>query len=444
MDKATTYPDCRGLPVTIASAEAAAALDATIAGYQGMRADTGDRLKEALTLDPDCPLTLTLRGYFMLLFAQAALAAKAKESLAAAEAAAAKRGVTERERRHIAALRAWCAGDSEAALAQWEAILAEHPRDALALRLAHYWHFYIGDPLKLRDSMARVLRGWDGSVPGYGFVLGCQAFALEESGDYEAAERAGRDAVEINARDAWAVHAVAHVLEMQDRTQEGIAWLNRYIPGLAGCHNFRFHTTWHRCLFYLEQDEGAFVVDLYDREVWPESAPDYLDICNAASLLWRLEEAGVDVGNRWAELAKQSATRTGEHLLVFADTHFALALGAVDPAGADAFIASARRSAAATGTQARVMGEIGAELCAAVVDYRRGAYGRVVDALLPRRALLRNIGGSHAQRDLFEKMLILAALADGRKAIAAELVADRGRRRPNNTWNRRLAARLAA
>ena len=437
------HADCRGLPVTIASAEAAAALDATLAAYQGLRADTGDRLKQALALDPDCPLTLTARGYFMLLFAQKGLLTKAKESLAAAQAAAARRPVTERERQHIAALKAWCAGDADAALAEWEAILAEHPRDVLAIRLAHFWHFYNGDPLKLRDSAARVLRGWDESVPGFGFVLGCHAFGLEESGDYAEAERAGRRAVEINPQDAWAVHAVAHVLEMQDRTTEGIAWLDRYIPGLAGCNNFRFHTTWHRCLFYLEQGEAARVLELYDSEVRPESTPDYLDICNATSLLWRLEEAGIDVGNRWVELAQQSAARTGEHLLVFADAHFALALGAVDPEGADAFVASARQSAADTGTQPRVMKEIGADLCGAVIDYRRGEFGKVVDALLPRRAILRNIGGSHAQRDLFEKMLILAALADGRKTVAAELLAERARGRPNNPWNRRVAARLS-
>lgn len=436
------HKDCRGLPVTIASAEAAAALDATLAAYQGLRADTGDRLKQALALDPDCPLTLTARGYFMLLFAQKGLLAKAKDSLAAAETATAKRGITERERRHIAALKAWCDGDADAALREWEAILAEHPRDVLAIRLAHFWHFYNGDPLKLRDSVTRVLQGWDETVPGYGFVLGCHAFGLEESGDYVAAERAGRRAVEINPQDAWAVHAVAHVLEMQDRTAEGIAWLDRHIPGLSGCNNFRFHTTWHRCLFYLEQGEAARVLELYDREVRAESTPDYLDICNATSLLWRLEEAGIDVGDRWGELAKQSVARSGEHLLVFADAHFALALAAVDPAGADGFVASARQAARQSGTQPRVMQEIGAALCEAVVDYRRGAYSRVVDALLPKRALLRKIGGSHAQRDLFEKMLVLAALADGRKPVAVDLLADRGRLRPNNPWNRETMARL--
>jgi tetratricopeptide (TPR) repeat protein len=438
------HPDCRGLPVTIVSAEAAAALDATLAAYQGLRADTGDRLKEALALDPDCPLTLTARGYFMMLFAIKPLAAKARDSMAAAEAAAAKRMITERERRHLAALRAWCAGHAEAALEQWEAILAEHPRDVLAIRLAHFWHFYIGDPLKLRDSVARVLAGWDETVPGYGFVLGCHAFGLEESGDYVAAERARRRAVEKKPRDAWAVHAVAHVLEMQDRTDEGIAWLDRYIPGLAGCNNFRFHTTWHRCLFYLEKGEGSRVLGLYDSEVRAESTPEYLDICNATSLLWRLETAGIDVGNRWAELAKQSAARIGDHSLVFSDAHFALALAAADPGTPDRFLTSAKQFANGTGTQARVMGEIGAALCEAVIDYRQGNYGRVVDTLLPRRPVLRNIGGSHAQRDLFEQMLILAALADGRKNVAAELLAERRRQRPNNRLNRSLEARLAS
>jgi hypothetical protein len=89
------------------------------------------------------------------------------------------------------------------------------------------------------------------------------------------------------------------------------------------------------------------------------------------------------------------------------------------------------------------MREIGAALCEAMVAYRRGAFGRVVDLLLPRHDAIRRVGGSNAQRDLFEKMLILAAQADGRHEAARRLLAERQRQRPNNAWNRRVAARLS-
>lgn len=434
--------DIRGLEVTAASSEAVAALDRTLDGYMGLRADVGDRLKATLAADPDFPLALTARGYFLLLFALKPLAERARQSLVAADAAAAKVGANERERAHLAALEAWCGGEAEIALRIWEEILDRWPRDVLALRLAHFWHFYLGDAGALRDSVARALRGWDESVPGAGYALGCYAFGLEESGDYTTAERVGRRAVELNGADPWATHAVAHVMEMQDRQDDGIAWLTERIPHLQPVNNFRFHVFWHRCLFLLDLGQVDRVLELYDLEVRAESTPDYLDICNAVSLLWRLEDAGVDVGGRWEELARQSAQRVGDHSLVFADAHFALALAAGDPSGADRFVASARTAAESQGTEPKVMAEIGAALCEAVVAYRRKDFARVVDLLLPRHDGLRRIGGSRAQRDLFDKMLILAAQAADRRDVARALLAGRQQQRPGNPWNRRVAMRL--
>src|SRR3546814_18989297 len=74
-------------------------------------------------------------------------------------------------------------------------------------------------------SVTRPLYAWDAGVPGYGYVRGLQAFALEETGNYSAAEVAGRDAISRNAGDVWAAHAVAHVMEMQDRPQAGVDWV---------------------------------------------------------------------------------------------------------------------------------------------------------------------------------------------------------------------------
>ena len=437
------HDDVRDLPVTAASAAAVAALDHVIAGYLGFHADVGDRLKAALAVDPECPLLQCIRGYFTLLLNARRLVPRAREALAAATAAAAAHGATLREAAHLSALEAWCAGDVERALRHWDHILAVHPRDALALKLAHFWYFYLGDSRAMLRSVAGVLPAWNG-VAGHGYVQGLQAFGLEECGDYAAAERAGRRAVEINPADAWAVHAVAHVLEMADRPDEGIAWITSLAPSLSGINNFRFHVWWHRCLFHLELGEHDTVLDLYDREVRAESTGDYLDICNAASLLWRLEDLGVDVGGRWAELAAQAAGRTQDHMLVFADAHFMMALaGGGDVVAAGRMLDSARAYAKTGETEGRIMGEVGADVCEAVLAHRERRFGRVVELLAPLRDRLIRIGGSHAQRDLFDKILISACLADGRHAQARELLAHRLAQRPGNRWAQQALARAA-
>jgi tetratricopeptide (TPR) repeat protein len=437
--------DSHGLAVTAAGSKAVEALDATVAAYCGLRTDTGERLKEALTADPNLVMAHILRGNFMMLFGKRPFLARALQSLEAAEAAIGAVGANPRERLHLEALRAWAKGDLPAAIARWEAVLIDHPRDIVALKLAQYHTFYTGDSAGMRDSLGRVLYAWDEGVPGYGFVLGCYAFGLEESGDYAAAERAGRRAIELNREDVWAAHAVAHVLEMQGRPREGVAWVDGLDDAWGAINNFVFHIRWHRCLFHLELEQYDRVLERYDREVRAESTDEYLDITNAVAMLWRLEQAGVDVGRRWVELAERSAVRGEDHMMVFADVHYPIALAAAGaPEGAERWLQSSRRFAASDeGTQARVMRDVGLALGEAAIAHRRRAWGRVVELLLPLRPAIREIGGSHAQRDLFQQMLIDAVLKDGRITLARSLLSERTHLRPRNAWGWTHAAKAA-
>ncbi|MGQ0662981.1 MAG: tetratricopeptide repeat protein [Pseudomonadota bacterium] len=424
-----------GLPVSTTSPEAARHLDAAVTDYLGFGRDTGPRLKRALALDPDMAMALCVRGYFFKLFADAGLEPKAARALAAAERAAAG-GAQPRERRHIAALGAWCAGNLRRAAELWDDILIDDPRDVMAIRLAHFAHFYLGHAARMRDSIARVLPAWDEGVPGYGFILGAYAFGLEESGDWGAAEAFGRRAVAINPADIWAVHAVAHVMEMQGRHREGIEWLAALEPHWSACNNFAYHVWWHRALFHLELGQYDDVLSLYDRRIRADQSNEYLDISNGVSLLWRLEDDGVDVGERWRELADKSETRATEHLLAFADAHFVMALAA------DHRIEAARSALESIealpkdpdNTETAVLAEVGLPLLAAILAFRSGDFSRTVDLLLPIRYEIYRIGGSHAQRDVCQRMLLLATVRSGRLALARALLAERTRLKPNSPW----------
>lgn len=425
------HRDCRGLPVTVAGAAALREFDAAVAAWLGLRLDTGDRLKAALAADPEFPLAHVLRGYFMLLFANRALLGRARASLEAARAACEKHGADARERAHLAALDAWIRGRLRDALACWAAVLDEAPLDVVAVKLSEYWHFYRGDAAAMREAQSRVAPFWAESVPDYGKVLGMSAFALEECGEYAEAESRGRRAVEIDPADLWSCHAVAHVFEMTGRRREGIAWIDGLAGNFAACNAMANHVWWHRALFHF--DLGLFdeTLALYDSQIRPENAVEYLDICNAASLLWRLEEEGVDVGGRWEALAGHAASRAGDFQLVFADVHYAMALAAAGRmAEFDALAGAAEALARDPGDDAgEVMAEAGLPVVRAVGALRAGDWGRAVDLLHPRRRSFRALGGSNAQRDLFDRMLIHAAGRAGRRGLAAALRAERSAHR---------------
>ncbi|HKT18487.1 MAG TPA: tetratricopeptide repeat protein [Stellaceae bacterium] len=434
--------DPRGLELTARDPASVERLEAVLAAYCAFKKDTGDRLKAALAGDPQLVLAHLMRGYFMLLLSKRELLPRALQAVQAADTAMAQASATPRERLHRRALAAWIERDEITAAQILASILIEWPTDILALKLVQYLLFYAGDAAAMRDATERALACWDAAAPLYGYALGCHAFGLEECGEYEAAESLGRRAVSLNPDDIWATHAVAHVFEMQDRCLEGERWIGANASVWGDANNFAYHVAWHRCLFLFALGRHDEILARYDAEVRAEPSDDYLDVSNAVSLLWRLEQAGVDVGPRWLELGERARARRDDHMLAFADVHYAMALAASrdDEAGA-AWLASSRAYAGAMReTQAAVMAEIGIVLGEAAEAHRRGAYARAVDLLLPRRDAVRRIGGSHAQRDLFAQLLIDSAIKSGRHAVARMLLAERLAQRPHNSW---AAAALA-
>lgn len=430
--------DARGLPLSTDSDEAARHYNAAIDAYFEYRTSAGKHAKAAVEADPGFALGHCLRGYLFMLFGARAFHGKAREALVLAETAGVD--VTAREAAHVAALRLWLTGDMEATCAAWDAILVAHPHDLLALRLQHFAYFWAGRSADLRGGPARVLDAWDDSLPGYGNVLGMLAFGHEECGDYAAAEDAGRRAVERDPEDLWAVHAVAHVLEMQERHAEGLAWLDYPADAWDDRNPFRGHLWWHRALYHFERGDYDAVLALYDRSIRSERSDFYLDIQNAASLLARLELAGADVGARWRELADHMETRLDDHVLAFTDCHTMMALAADGRHGAAARLLDSLAAFAETpgDSAAAIMRPVAIPLCESLRAFGAGDYDRAAETLLALRPSFQRLGASHAQRDMFHQFLIEAAVRAGRLPLARALLSERThlKRRSVSTWHR--------
>ena len=428
--------DERGLSLTTSSDTAVMHYDTTIRHYLEYRTDTVDYLRHTLTADPEFVMGHCLKGYLAILASTVTTHSDVRQSLDFATARV--QGLTRREQTHVAALRAWFTGDLLTACGLWDDILLAHPTDLLALRLQHFVTFWTGKSFALRDGIARALPAWDEQTPGYSYVLGMYAFGLEESGDYATAEAKGKRAVALNPDDLWAIHAVAHVLEMQGRLHDGMVWLSYPRDVWSDRNAVKGHLWWHAALYAFELGEYDRVLTLYDQVIWKPENAFYIDIQNAAALLWRLEFHGVEVGNRWQELAQICEARLDDHVLAFTDLHVMVALVMAGRYQAAArFLASLQAFAATPDNfAASTMQAVTLPMCESILAYGKGAYQDAVARLLPIRYDYACIGGSHAQRDVFAQFLIAAALKAERWPLACALLAERVALRPNSrgTW----------
>jgi tetratricopeptide (TPR) repeat protein len=435
------------LPHSTDSPAALAAWDALLGAYARFGTHLPVALADLFVVAPELPMAHCARGYLMLLGGKRELVAHAQ---AASDWLRAAPMLTPWESLHGDALRYWLRGDATAAAATWETILDTWPGDFLALRLAQFAHFYAGDAQRMRDCTDRAAVLWDPTSPLHGFVLGAQAFGHEECGDYARAEALGREAVQRNPDDAWAVHAVAHCMEMQGRAGEGVAWLDAWFSDGRTC-NLQNHLRWHRALMQIELGNGAAALADYDAGQYG-SGIEYLDVCNDTSLLLRLELAGLNpldstaATARWSELAARAHVRADDGLMSFCDMHYVLALGAAGDGEAVAALLQRLQARSWSGSSdGKVLATIGVALASALAAWRTGQPDITVDRLWEQRREIVRIGGSHAQRELFELVLMDAARRSGRTVELRSMLAERLGRQPGSARRQQaLAAHLQA
>jgi predicted Zn-dependent protease len=405
--------DDLGNPVSSTSDAALAAIDNFVDGFLSYETRAAEAVAAA-EAHPDNALLNAYAATLWLLLEAPEAAERAAPYLARAQAAAAN----SRERAFVDFVAAWSTDDIPRALEIADTILAAWPRDLLVLKLRHYHDFNHGDfPAMLRTASAVLPAA--GDVP---YLHGMLAFAYEQCHLLAEAEAAARRALDLKRKEPWAQHALAHVMLTQGRIAEGVAFLEGVRDTWTGLNSFMdTHLWWHLALFYLSQGRFEEALAAYDDHCWAKEKAYSQDQVGAVSLLARLELAGVEVGDRWSDLADHLAVRADDVVQPFLTLQYLYGLARAGRPQAETLLAAVRQAALTAPDFVReTWREVALPAAEGLVAHTRGDYPAALRGLRAALPRLAEIGGSHAQRDLFEQLILDALIRADRLSEAQQ------------------------
>jgi len=398
--------DSLGNPLTLGDAASLAAVNAFVEGFIACEARAADVLAAA---QDDSPMVQAYCATLHLFAESGAAAANARPFLARAQARASQ--ATERERRYIAAITAWADGDTALAVQLHQAMAHDFPRDLAAIKLGQYHCFNRGDcPGMLRLALHAVEAAHE--VP---YVHGMAAFGYEQCHLLDRAEASARHAIALRRKEPWAHHALGHVMLTQGRLGEGLACLRELSDTWVGLNSFMVtHNWWHVALFLIELGRGDEALAVYDQQVWGVEKDYSQDQIGAVSLLARLALAGVDVGARWDDVASRLANRLDDHVLPFLDLQYLYGLARAGTPQAEALQRNIQTFAPQAPPATRAAWQqVAVPAAQGLLAHARGDMHGALEGLGAALPRLIEIGGSHAQRDLFEQIYLDALIRAG-------------------------------
>ena len=413
--------DCYGLSVSTSSPDALAHYDRGVRALLGFGSGAAEAFGAAVAADPG--FAVARAGLALGLF----LDEQVEPARAAmAEAVAGAAALPERERRHVEALDLMLKGrvpDSGALIGE---ILKARPRELMLAQRLFFFHFWQGRSADMLALTTAISPAYDGDS----YMLGLHAFALEENGRFAEARALADRAIELNAQDAWAVHALAHVLYETGDNDRGVELLPPRIQPCTHLGYFRHHLHWHIALLHLAGGRYEHAERMFRSgfQLLPVAVAS--DLHDSVALAWRLDLFGRPDPARWAYVGGQAAARADLALLLFHDVHVGMALAA---SGQWAVAEGHLERLRARGQKGRgkTLPEVAVPLLEGLHAFARSEHAAAADRIAPVADRIAEIGGSHAQREVFHDTLLAATIRAGRADQAQPLLDRRLAKRPN-------------
>ena len=408
MTEAVRCEDRYGLPISTSSPRAAEeyieGVDLVLAQSFGPE----ERLSGAIAADEGFALAHAALAIVAMFRAQVK---EAMEGVQRAQSLAP--GTTRREQQQIEAIRLFVNGEGPRSFALTRVLLSEFPRDALMLRLAQRLFVLGCSGAGVANYPQELFALMKSVAPVYGedwAFLGQYSFAHHEVGLLEEARLLAERSLELSPLNAVASHSVAHIFFERGDHPGGADFLGRWLTGYDRRASFNVHLSWHLALFELALGHYRQVLALDEDNIRPAVVEkSAIALADSASLLWRWQMYGRTVPPvPWEEVRDQAAPAAEKPGPAFRDAHAALAFAA---AGDEAYLnrmIDGLRELADKGDA--LAGEVTLPLARGIGAFVQGAYDEAVEWMEPVFDQLTRIGGSHAQREVFEDTLLEAYL----------------------------------
>jgi len=397
--------DIQGLSVSTDSPDAIIAINRFIEQSLQYGSEAETVILQGIAADPECAIAHAYAAAYYL--SQENHLDRVQAILHIRQAQRKLHQLSRREQLYIGAIAAWANGHIEQALAYHETLAQAFPQDLLSVQQGQYHYFYQGDSDRLLQ-IAEAALPFYGAHPLSPFLYSMLAFGLEQCHQLEQAEAMGRFATQLHAQNPWAHHAVAHVMDTQNRYAEGIDWMESLAPAWTHCNSMLYtHNWWHIALFYLAQKNEQTVLRLYDQHIWGGArCHSPKDQVGAVSLLLRLELSGVDVGGRWHAMAPYLRDRVSEHALPFQDLHYIYGLTrGNESALAEVMVQDMLRYAYSLNPAHKHLWlNLAIPAAEGILACAKRQWERAIAYLDPVLPHLYQLGGSHTQRQLFQQL----------------------------------------
>lgn len=427
MQNTKTIKDRYGLPLSTASPTAAEhyveGLDLMMAQSYGPE----DRFQQSIDADDGFALA---HGALAVMMAYRIRIPEAKES--AKRARSLVNDATPRERQAVRAISLMIDGKGPDALALIREHLVEYPRDALMLRLASRL-FILGcsgsGVANFPEELLAMLKTVESDYGDDWAFLGQFAFAHHETGYFDDSLRLAQRSLEMRPDNANASHSVAHVFFETGDAAGGTDFLSDWLTGYDKRAPFHVHLSWHQALFELATGHYDRATALYESVIRPSVVAKNLgSLADSASLMWRMRIYGdAEPSTSWAEVREIALPAAEKPGPPFRDAHAALVFAAAGYTDEMGRMLDGLKAAADSGDP--LAREVTLPLIKGIDAFANGAYDDAVEFLEPAFANLPRIGGSHAQREVFEDTLLEAYIRAGRFDGATDLLNTRLKRR---------------